>query len=283
MLSNKANKYLAFYLLFLLALIGVASVCDYSISSFIYHGKGNFISTFFEAIGKLPSFIMLYLSGMLLVFHRARTSKFKNLLWLLIAGVSILGVTALLYSEVSDAVATIPSIIIILIGFAAAFFIFRTVNFSSREDIFRFIFIVVFVCIGTMAITYILKYICARPRMSFIFNGDVPFAHWWQFGAIEVSGSLPENALTSFPSGHTACAACALLLMYIPYKKGKIYPFLIAILFTNAVAVSRLFAGAHFLSDVVFSQIITVVLLLLGYLFFYRKSAVFNLLYKLFS
>ncbi len=71
------------------------------------------------------------------------------------------------------------------------------------------------------------------------------------------AGMKESDAYKSFPSGHTAGAALSFVIVMLPdlfekLKKYKIYFLLVAIVYTAAVAVSRIVNRAHYLSDTLF-------------------------------
>lgn len=77
------------------------------------------------------------------------------------------------------------------------------------------------------------------------------------------------NGNKSFPSGHTAGAGMSYLLMTLGYlskrseKRAGIY-FFISLIYTSAVAYSRLVLGAHYLSDVAAGGMISFTLVLIA-------------------
>lgn len=86
---------------------------------------------------------------------------------------------------------------------------------------------------------------------------------------------VASEEFKSFPSGHTGCATCALLLAALPLLsdrlKGKETMLLwIGVAFTIVVAFSRIIMGAHFLTDVTVGMSVTVLVI----------SILMNILYK---
>ncbi len=74
-----------------------------------------------------------------------------------------------------------------------------------------------------------------------------------------VVAAVASDACKSFPSGHTYSAAMVYSLLALPYvsdkcnKKGvKITLWCVTVAYTALVAIGRIVAGAHFMSDVVF-------------------------------
>lgn len=81
---------------------------------------------------------------------------------------------------------------------------------------------------------------------------------------------LLKDSYNSFPSGHTCAATSSFLLICLPalFKKwnttwGKLFCFGIPSIYTFLVALSRIMCGAHFLTDVLFSFLITLGIIIL--------------------
>ena len=147
--------------------------------------------------------------------------------------------------------------------------------FLTREcqtkTILRFICTVIVVCVGIMLLINIIKVPWGRARMRLIYStgNDTYFSNWRQAGtALKkklVADGVSSDDFRSFPSGHTACAACSMLLILLPtlyrrlHDKEKLFMVLGGV-WTLAVAVSRLRMGMHFLSDVSVSSLLTIAL-----------------------
>ncbi|HVV69783.1 MAG TPA: VTT domain-containing protein [Gammaproteobacteria bacterium] len=83
---------------------------------------------------------------------------------------------------------------------------------------------------------------------------------------------------SSFPSGHTFLAVAffgflaALISQYLPTGRRKI-PFLIAAVFIAVVGLSRLYLGAHWLTDVVASLFLALACVLFVFMLYRRKQS----------
>lgn len=115
---------------------------------------------------------------------------------------------------------------------------------------------------------------------SFIASGDVSgYTRWYisngqpseeVLKAFELRYAVTD-AFKSFPSGHTCAAASTYMLILLPdviefkHKKGaKIACWTIPIAFTMLVAISRIVAGAHYMSDVTFGGTIAFVCIMIA-------------------
>ena len=100
------------------------------------------------------------------------------------------------------------------------------------------------------------------------------FTNWWQINVfskpeirtdayVEAFKDNDSGAFKSFPSGHTVAAATSFGLIILPdmftklnNKKIKWLFWVIPIVYTILVAISRIVAAAHYLSDVTFGGFI---------------------------
>ena len=170
--------------------------------------------------------------------------------------------------------------------------------FLTREcqtkTILRFICTVIVVCVGIMLLINIIKVPWGRARMRLIYStgNDTYFSNWWQAGtALKkklVADGVSSDEFRSFPSGHTACAACAMLMILVPticrrlHDKEKLF-MAIGAAWTAVVAFTRLRMGAHFLSDVCVSSLLTIGLGALAVWLFYFNRPFFGRIWLFFS
>jgi len=112
----------------------------------------------------------------------------------------------------------------------------------------------------------ILKVYSGRPRAieTLDFGGPLPFVNWWDW-----TGACPIRC--SFVSGEAAAAAWLIgpaLIVPAPWRPLAIGA---ATMFFIYTATMRMAAGGHFLSDVLFAGLSSVLVLLLLRPLFYRK------------
>ena len=101
-----------------------------------------------------------------------------------------------------------------------------------------------------------------RPNDIFQFGGADVFSPWYMFGDVCVSNC-------SFVSGDASVGFALLLFYFITKKIFYIYVSVVCGLCLGAV---RIIAGGHFLSDVVFSQIIVTAVIFASYLVYKKIS-----------
>ena len=167
-------------------------------------------------------------------------------------------------------------------------------NGAPGKTVIRFVLTLIFVCVGTMLLINIIKVPWGRARMRLIAStGNASyFTPWWKAGSALknrlVAEGVSSDEFRSFPSGHTACAACAMLVALMPtvskFFKGKEKRLgLLGCLWTAVVAFSRLRMGAHFLTDVTMAWLVTLGLTVLGVYLFYFNKKFFQFVWNLIS
>lgn len=272
----------------LLILMIVGSLFDFKISSVLYPGKESSFGQFFAAFGELPAFLALVCAGALLFVHRGALRRDWSALFLLASFALVFGAIFLAVHEAVDNVPAMP------VGVALLVMVFFSVisvaamllltQGTPEKTVLRFVLTLVFVCVGTMVAINVIKVPWGRARMRLIVStgNESYFTPWWKAGSALkdqlVASGVSSDEFRSFPSGHTACAACAVLLALLPTVckrlRGKEKRLgLLGVLWTAVVAVSRLMMGAHFLTDVTMAWLVTLGLTALGvYLFYFNKK-----------
>lgn len=156
-----------------------------------------------------------------------------------------------------------------VVGIGISAVALTSVGFSSKTSVRRQLMlalVILFTAGFSQVLTHGTKFINKRARYCAMnaINDFSAFTPWYKFNGLSESlKSLAESigredAIRSFPSGHSAAAGITFSLMALPYvfeklnnRRGKLLCFCIGLVCTAAVATSRLIMGAHFLSDVV--------------------------------
>ena len=284
--------------LVLLALLIAGSFADLPISRFLYPGHESSFGQFFAAFGELPAFALLASCGVLLIVRRGEFRPELHMILLAFGVCLIAGSVFLSIHEATDNVPALPTAVALLVtlfvdALAAFAFLFMTRGCQAKT-LLRFLCTVIFVCVGIMLLINIIKVPWGRARMRLIYStgNDTYFTNWWQAGtALKkklVADGVSSDEFRSFPSGHTACAACAMLVALLPTVsklfKGKEKRLgLVGCLWTAIVAFSRLRMGAHFLTDVTMAWLVTLGLTVLGVYLFYFNKKFFQFVWNLIS
>ena len=282
----------------LLLLMIVGSIWDLPISKFLYPGRESSFGQFFAAFGELPAFLAMTSAGVLLFFNRKRLRRSWNVLFLAAAAVLVAGGIVLSIHEARDNVPAMPLWVAALVTvFAAAlagFLLLLGTEGCQTKTILRFILVLAFISIGMMIVINVIKIPWGRPRMRLLLatGNESYFQPWWKLGgslkAKLIAEGVASDEFRSFPSGHTGCAACAMLAILLPTVckrlRGKERLCLIVgAVWTAVVAFSRLMMGAHFLTDVTAATAITLGIAWLGIWLCYFNGKFFRLVWGVVS
>ena len=282
----------------LLLLMIVGSIWDLPISKFLYPGRESSFGQFFAAFGELPAFLAMTSAGILLFFNRKRLRRGWNVLFIAASAVLVLGGAVLSVHEATDNVPAMPLWVALLVTvFAAAltgFLLLLGTEGCQTKTIVRFILALAFISIGTMLLINVIKIPWGRPRMRLLLStgNESYFQPWWKLGgglkARLIAEGVSSDEFRSFPSGHTGCAACAMLAILLPTVCKRLRGkericLIIGAVWTAVVAFSRLMMGAHFLTDVTAATAITLGVTWLGVWLFYFNGKLFRVLWGLIS
>ncbi len=265
----------------LFALVVCGSIWDLEIANALYIGEKpseNMFGFLFSFIGVIPTFVgWSFLGTSILYLAKKQVKEVKKRRWL-IAFASLLLVLSFFYFcntiYMSNAnVLKIHFLLAYLIGVAvlgvASYLGYRLSRRSEDQNLLKKALFLAVVSLVVLLLISSTKRIMCRPRFRFVLaTGDTHyFRRWWQSGralkaSLQVSATSDE--FSSFPSGHSAYATFAIFLFpaLASYVRGltKCRPFLFALglVWWALTAFSRLTVGAHYLSDVVFGGLITI-------------------------
>jgi membrane-associated phospholipid phosphatase len=154
---------------------------------------------------------------------------------------------------------------------------------SNNKNILNDVVFISIISIITMVLTMTIKEAMSRPRYTLILemNDYNFFINWWENGHI-IKSSVGENVISeyfkSFPSGHSAYSMFAIFIFpllgnYNNVSKGKeMIFFILGIIWWILTAYSRITMGAHYLTDVCFGGMITLIGYLITLLIFKGKK-----------
>lgn len=245
-------------------LLLVATVFDLRISQAVY-GK-NLFSTVFEILGEAPiQFLALFGAATLLRF---RSKKTKWVSGLLIAAYGILSAAfALLFGfatinyvneSIAHALPAIVSFVTALAGLAIAILLARAVPKERAREAVSFAIIAIVYLLLIVIMMNSIKSVWGRLRMREMLDPGREFTPWYE---IHFRGGF-DNRFASFPSGHTMNAAGVILITLLPtifvtLKEKQILLHIVAYGWALVVGFSRVVAGAHFSTDVLFGILLS--------------------------
>ena len=237
-------------------------------------------------------------AGVLLFFNRKRLRKSWNVLFIAASAVLVAGGIVLSIHEARDNVPAMPLWVAALVTvFAAAlagFLLLLGTEGCQTKTILRFLLALPFISIGMMIVINVIKIPWGRPRMRLLLStgNESYFQPWWKLGgslkAKLIAEGVASDEFRSFPSGHTGCAACAMLAILLPTVCKRLRGkerlcLIIGAVWTAVVAFSRLMMGAHFLTDVTAATAITLGIAWLGIWLCYFNGKFFRLVWGLVS
>ena len=246
----------------------IGSFYDYQISLAL-HNESNLFGIFFAAFGQFPARICLSVAGTLLIALKEK--KFNTYFYYMIG--FLLNIIAIYYCakdfiHYMNMNPILSLIITILIITICNFFILHITKETNQQEIKKYIILLIATIILQLLIVNMIKVPWSRPRMRMISKvPEANFQPWWVIGCanrevIQQLGIANEE-FKSFPSGHTASAACICLLDTLPILNNKLKDkenllYTIGFVFILMVALSRIIVGAHFLTDVTVGMLISV-------------------------
>ena len=261
------------------AVIGIVfgSFFDFQISSAIA-SPTNYFALTVSAIGPTIGFAGVAVMGgglVALAIHGKYHIALKILFYVLAAcclGVSIyfpggsyFGVNGFYMFGVPELVGYLIVIIPECAAMVGGYFLFK--DCQNKNMWIVFCIIIGLLLIALVAIIPNIKDTMRRPRYRLVSKGEVPFYDWWK----QCKDYVPhDDDYKSYPSGHTAEASILLVVStFFPLAHKKLekvqLPFFLGSCgLVLLVALARVLAAAHYLSDVSFGATIVLTLLIIA-------------------
>ena len=134
-----------------------------------------------------------------------------------------------------------------------------------------FCIVIAILLIALALVIPVLKDIMHRPRYRIVSTTEISFHNWWEpckdYEKLMAIWNTPKENFKSYPSGHTAEASILLVCFtMLPvadprFKKAQSPLFYSACCLVVLVALARILAAAHYLSDVSWGAFIMIALL----------------------
>lgn len=246
----------------------------------------NGFALFFKTVGSTPIWLALAIAFAMATAMTAKTSLNK---WLKIFLCIVLAIASwVVLNEMTKDVLTFAlqpfylqdilitptinatrifftTVLWLLIGYCC-----RKVKPSAKT--WRFFLVIISSCALFVVISLIkTPFGRVRFRTINILCDTTLYTPWYKINGSRTFDGLPYDCCKSFPSGHTFSAGMVFLLLCLPdffdfakQKYVRIILWVSTICYVVAVALSRIVAGAHYLTDVTFSFALS----LFGTLFF---------------
>ena len=164
-------------------------------------------------------------------------------------------------------------------------------KYADTDNLLRIVIGLIVILAGAIIVVQLVKPIMDRPRFRFLMSSEGSldlFCPWWKSGS-EIKDLFPlvdKDEFKSFPSGHTNVAALTMpVLAFLPAISSKIKVngrvlFYAGFAYTLIVAISRITVAAHFLSDVSFALLISILVYLVIDLLWFRSDKIYNLIFN---
>ena len=253
---TKNKSIIIFGLLGLAVLLFVLGIFDVAISDTFYKADSR-VGHFFETTGEPPSIILfVFCVNFMLVFERSMAYRISHFVW------GIIGLTYLTLKLSGDfcptgAFSMYVNIIIGVIGqliLSLVFYYGLKKKYKERfvlgvddkgiGDFCNKCRVTALCCIITLFVSFFLKAFWGRVRYRDVLVGKGEYSFF----------AIPQffTGHFSFPSGHSANAACFMSVTYLVSDKKKLAVLrCILVVWLVLTAFSRLRLGAHYVTDIV--------------------------------
>lgn len=260
-----------------IAIIVLGGFVDLSFTKSVYDPiNTHMFGVVLAGICELPVCLTLCFGGIGLIMGRVKTKKWLEILCIVV-GIIAIGVGAyFLFDTAKDwysfkntesfktgAIILGVALAILIPAAVVLFGIFKLKNVDKRKLLIISIALLL-ICLTIAILSNVGKYLWSRPRPRYIFRPDIndeslfhPIYQLDPFGCLR-DGFGGRRNYQSFPSGHTTYASTAIwilplsTLLFDKTKNNRILQislFYFGLAYTVMSGLSRVYAGAHFLSD----------------------------------
>ena len=249
--NNAAQKILNAMIAFALVGLLIGSFFDLQINKLLF-ANGTIFPTAFKIAGEMPMSILIIAVSFALIQLRLKNKE--KLPGYVLPTLIIIGFffffsrTIPGYFGISN---QFISLSITLFYLLTGYLISQLAKDLDEKKLKHFAYFVISTILLTLAIMSLMKSIWGRERfISMHQAGNFDNFTFWLFP----QGFSEGDFYRSFPSGHTSSAATMLTLLFVPelFKKfeGRKSIYIFAVAWPILVFFSRIFDGAHFLTDV---------------------------------
>lgn len=249
---NKKNLIIAVSTYVVVMIVGF--VYDLNISKLLYNGESSFV-TFVEKLGAFPEYVLGSVGSMFVLLGDNKTNRDNTLIRYAVASIGF--GESFIYS-IKDSIdnhldaVEIVLLCLVIIGIClACYFAFKK---RSKEYLTRTGLMLVMTVFLEFCFVFGCKFLFSRPRYEFVVaEGEEYFRRVFSFdNSLKkqfVELGVSSDMFKAFPSGHASHSATLVLLSIFFKKKSKLVVD-IGIVYSIFVGLTRIIAGAHFLSDV---------------------------------
>jgi membrane-associated phospholipid phosphatase len=241
-------------------LLVIASLFDLQISMLLTKGSlvsgayysSNIVANLIEILGTSNIFIFMYLAFMIIAtYFKDKGKRFLNILFYILSGIVII----YYFHDVLKYILRIKDLEIYLVGIM----FFNKMMPHTNDKWMKWAYVIICTCALYLVIELIKSPIGRMRYRAMNYIGDFSYyTPWYQISHAKSLGlDLISDSFKSFPSGHTFSTGVIYVLFALPSlfdnlntKKNRAIIYGTSIFIVGLVAIFRIIAGAHFLSDV---------------------------------
>lgn len=277
-MKRKLLNYWPCGLMFIIGLVFfiVGSINDKAISDAMII-ENNWFSIIMTVGGIVFTFLLGIVASTIIIFGPERKTKFLTWLQRILGAVAFAAITVAYYStgthiakftslvQYEKTIKLIVLAVYVVLAGATLLITWKNKNKFKQEGLFVTAIIIV-VIIGVCAgFAEVFKYLASRPRPRVVNAGEEAFRNWYQWKPLL---GFKNGECKSFFSGHACNSAILVTSLPLFLKQTKLgekkYTFVIAssfaIIWSLITSLSRIMGADHYLSDVAFGTMISLVL-----------------------
>ena len=248
--NKKVCVWSSFIVAAILVLLAVATLFDLKVSEILY-ARDNTFGKIYEAIGKMPAFVLAVFACFALgenskVNERRQVKRYFFYVCGYLAGILAfvdfgeMMLSSKLYALIAGAALSIPLSGIALLSM-------KDITAEKLTALKKWAIVVLFSVVVIGIVVFLLKTVWSRARYVDTQKSSAVFSPWYKIVRVEDGDS--------FPSGHAAFGGTLFLLLPLcgildKFKGTEKAVFVAATLFVAIVMIARITDGHHYLSDV---------------------------------
>ena len=278
---KKISTHIYIVAIFFVVTFVMGSFFDYQINDALFHNLDTF-GLILSATGTIPGYgVLAFMGGGLLFFGIKR--KFPHVAW---------KVTCLVFAPICLAAFIYFSgkeffsrngfyfldinplfgyLFVVPVAGGIGYLGYYLTSKTDNENLWKiYLLIVIAITVALVGGVTLLKEIFHRPRFRAIMTSGVAGLdyHPWYVRCANykdfIFAGVNKEDFKSFPSGHAGtCAVFMMFMVFLPqinkkYQKMQIPCFYIGLAWTLLISFSRMYVGAHYLSDVSMGALLSI-------------------------
>ena len=283
----KAREYIVVFAI-ALAMIITGSFVDLGFSKAVYsYTETNLFGVIMSGLAEAPTYLTMSFAGLLLIISCKELPAFKKVISIILGSIAIAFGAVMTFNtftniakfyrtgDYENLITAVGIVFDVLMHGLISLYIFKKCLRKNRDNMRMIAIALLSIIVLELLLATILKFVFSRPRPRYLLEGGIgveqEFRNWWELQPFrcnelaniksEVLGGIHVSSSNwkSCPSGHTATAIAMMFILPIcallnddwkNNNKFRIASIYIGLLWGLLTAISRIYAGAHFLSDV---------------------------------